>query len=73
MVGWAQRVPGLLLVGVLAVAAVAAATLQGGPLPPYALFFGMVLHHLGRVVNRPVFGTVRRQPCQQQAGAAADF
>lgn len=48
MVGWAQRVPGLLLVGVLAVAAVAAATLQGGPLPPYALFFGMVLHHLGR-------------------------
>ena len=48
LAAWGQRGPGLLLAGAVAVAAVWASRLNGGPLPPYALLFGIALHHLAR-------------------------
>ena len=45
---WRRLVPGLALAGVLLIAASAVAKVHGGPLPLYALFFGMAFHHLSR-------------------------
>ena len=40
--------PGFVLSAVVAMAAAFAATVQAGPLFPYALFFGIASHHLAR-------------------------
>lgn len=45
---WRRLGPGLALAGVLVMAASAVSKLHGGPLPLYALFFGMAFHHLSR-------------------------
>lgn len=46
VLGWRRLGPGLALAGVLAIAATSVSKLHGGPLPLYALFFGMAFHHL---------------------------
>jgi len=46
VLGWRRLGPGVALAGVLAIAATSVSRLHGGPLPLYALFFGMAFHYL---------------------------
>lgn len=45
---WRRLGPGMALAGVLVMAASVVSKVHGGPLPLYALFFGMAFHHLSR-------------------------
>lgn len=69
VLGWRRLAPGLALAGVLAIAAGSVSTLHGGPLPLYALLFGMAFHHLSRELRtRPGIDFCARDVLRLGAG-----
>lgn len=69
VLGWRRLGPGLALAGVLAIAATSVSTLHGGPLPLYALFFGMGFHHLSHELRtRPGIDFCARDVLRLGAG-----
>lgn len=69
VIGWRRFAPGMALAAVLAIAATSVSSVHGGPLPLYALFFGMAFHHLSEEAHtRPGIDVCARDVLRLGAG-----